>query len=158
MIIPQYVIAPSQIPKAGRGVFLAQAVAKGSVMVAPDNITNILSLADLQKFRVDSIEYQSNVRWFEDYHTITPEWSDECYINHSFTPTGLWHLGFVFATDNWPAGTEVTVDYRLLISEQEGLDFKDSQTGLPVVGWPWQESIRQSTRALCHLLACSQAD
>ncbi len=152
MIIPQYTIAPSKIPNAGQGVFLAQFVEIGSIMVAPDNITKILSFAALQKFEVDSIEYRSNVRWFEEFYTITPEWSDECYINHSFTPTGLWHLGFVFAIENLPAGTEVTIDYRLLISEHEELDFKDAHTGQPVVGFPWKDSISMSTGILSRLL------
>jgi hypothetical protein len=152
MIIPKYTIASSKIPNAGQGLFLAHAVEIGNIIVAPDNITNILSFADLQKFEVDSIEHRSNVRWFEEFYTITPEWSDECYINHSFTPTGLWHLGFIFAIDNLPAGAEVTIDYRLLISEHDELDFKDSQTGQPVVGFSWKESITQSTAILYGLL------
>ncbi len=45
----------------------------------------------------DSIEVESGVRWFEDWFSLTQEWSDECYVNHSFKPNGLWHLGFIFA-------------------------------------------------------------
>ena len=58
----------------------------------------------------------ATVRWFEDRYTISDDWPDECFVNHSFTPSGLWHLGFVFATTRLEAGTEITVDYRHLLA------------------------------------------
>ncbi|OQW93991.1 MAG: hypothetical protein BWK79_08220 [Beggiatoa sp. IS2] len=151
MIIPKYVIRTTEIPNAGKGLFLTQDVENGRIIVAPDGITQIMPLANIKKFGADSIEYKSNVRWFEEHYTITPEWSDECYVNHSFTPTGLWHLGFIFAMGDLPASTEVTIDYRFLLGENE-FEFKDSQTGEAVVGFSWQENISKSTAALYNLL------
>jgi hypothetical protein len=93
------------------------------------------------------------VRWFEDRYTITPEWPDECYINHSFSPCGLWHLGFVFALTDLPAGTEITVDYRHLLAPGQQEDFHDATTGKAIVGYSWQESLAMSTAQLHALLA-----
>lgn len=151
MIIPKYVIRTTEISNAGKGLFLTQNVEKASIMVAPDGIAQTVSLADITKFSPDSLEYRSSVRWFEEHYTIDPNWSDECYINHSFTPTGLWHLGFIFAMDDLPAGTEVTIDYRFLLGENI-FEFNDAQTGKPVIGFSWQENISKSTAALYNLL------
>jgi len=83
---------------------------------------------------------------------VSPDWPDECYLNHSFKPTGLWHLGFVFAARDLPAGTEITVDYRHLLPPGEEEAFTDAATGQPIVGLSWTESLRTSTHALAALL------
>lgn len=152
MIIPRYHVAPSHIPGAGKGLFLDEAVAQGRVIMAPDNIHTLMAEKQLRTYAPDSIEVESSVRWFEDWFSLTPEWSDECYANHSFTPSGLWHLGFVFAQADLPAGTEVTIDYRLVIGSGEEMPFRDSLTGQPIVGLPWEENLRQSAQRLLALL------
>jgi hypothetical protein len=92
------------------------------------------------------------VRWFEDRYTVTPEWPDECYINHAFEPNGLWHLGFVFAAADLVAGAEVTVDYRHLLAPGQEEEFLDALSGERIVGFDWNESLRASTRVLSTLL------
>jgi hypothetical protein len=94
----------------------------------------------------------ASVRWFEDRFTVTPEWPDECYINHDFSPSGLWHLGFVFAARDLAAGTEVTVDYRHLLGEGQEEAFVDARSGARIVGWSWAESLARSTADLSRLL------
>jgi hypothetical protein len=90
----------------------------------------------------------STVRWFEDRYTVTPEWPDECYVNHSFAPNGLWHLGFVFALDDLPAGAEITVDYRHLLAPGQEEEFLDSASGEPIVGYAWHEAMARSATQL----------
>ena len=152
MIVPRYRIAPSGIPGAGKGLFLTEAVARGRVVVAPDNVHTVMPEHELRKHPPGSIEVESSVRWFEDWYSLTPEWSDECYVNHSFAPTGLWHLGFIFAAADLAAGTELTVDYRLVIGSGEELAFKDAASGRPIVGLQWHDKLRQSTRGLLDLI------
>ena len=142
----------SRIPLAGKGLFLGEAVTRGSVIAAPDNIHTVWPESKLRMYPVDSIEVESSVRWFESWFSLTPEWSDECYINHAFVPTALWHLGFVFAGDDLPAGTEITVDYRLVIGSGEVMPFKDSITGREIVGLLWFDNLRISTTALLELI------
>jgi hypothetical protein len=94
----------------------------------------------------------ATVRWFEDRHTISDDWPDECFVNHSFKPSGLWHLGFVFATTRLESGTEITVDYRHLLAPGQEEDFHDAESGQPIVGFTWKESLRASSQALLGLL------
>ncbi|MBL6749992.1 MAG: SET domain-containing protein-lysine N-methyltransferase [Nevskia sp.] len=152
MIVPAYRIAASAIPQAGQGLFLEQPAARGAVLVAPDKVHTLMPETRLRGFAEDSIEVRSSVRWFEDWYSITPEWSDECYVNHSFEPSGLWHLGFIFALRDLPAGTELTIDYRLVIGSGEVMPFKDSASGQPIVGLPWADCLRRSTQLLSGLI------
>lgn len=152
MILPRYHIGPSSIAGAGQGLFIDEPLARGRVLVAPDAIPAVHRFEDiLARADADSL-LPATVRWFEDRYTVTPEWPDECYINHAFEPTALWHLGFVFAARDLEAGDEVTVDYRHLLAPGQHEEFLDSASGRPIVGYAWAESLRASTAALSALL------
>lgn len=153
MILPRYRISPSGIPGAGSGVFLVEAVARGRVIVAPDAIPRTWRWDEILARPDHEALLPSTVRWFEDQYTITPEWPDECYLNHAFEPTGVWHLGFVFAARDLAAGTEVTVDYRHLLGEGQEESFRDAASGRAIVGLSWAESLALSTRQLVAALA-----
>lgn len=152
MILPRYHVAASSIPGAGQGLFLDEPVAAGRVITAPDAIERTYRHADISASPELRVQLHASARWFEDRYTISPDWPDECYINHSFTPNGLWHLGFVFALAELPAGTEITVDYRHLLPPGEAEDFVDSATGETITGLSWSDSLAGSTRALAELL------
>ncbi len=151
MIVPRYRIAASAIPGAGQGLFLDEPVARGRVIIAPDKVHTLLPEHALRQHPPGSIEVESSVRWFEDWFSLTPEWSDECYVNHCFTPTGLWHLGFIFADRDLEPDTELTIDYRLVIGSGEEMPFRDAASGLPIVGLPWRDNLRQSAQRLLEL-------
>ncbi|GAA0713418.1 hypothetical protein [Dokdonella soli] len=153
MILPRYHIGPSLITGAGQGLFLDEPVARGRLITAPDAIPQVYTFAEILALPDADKLLPATVRWFEDRYTVTPEWPDECYINHAFLPCGVWHLGFVFAVADLDAGTEITVDYRHLLAPGQEEDFRDSQTGDPIVGFTWIESLRASTTALAALLA-----
>ncbi|TXH04322.1 MAG: SET domain-containing protein-lysine N-methyltransferase [Nevskiaceae bacterium] len=152
MILPRYSVGPSTIPHAGKGLFAAQTVRRGAVIIAPDNVHTVWPEAKLRAYASDSIEVESSVRWFEDRFSLTPEWSDECYVNHSFTPNAQWHLGFIFALRDLTPGEEITMDYRYVIGAGEEMPFKDSVTGRAIVGLPWAECLRDSAQAVAALL------
>jgi hypothetical protein len=152
MILPRYHVAASTIPGAGKGLFLDATVRAGCLITAPDDIRKVYKWPDVLAQPNAQELLGATVRWFEDYYTITPEWPDECYINHSFTPCGLWHLGFVFALTDLPVGTEVTVDYRHLLAPGQEEDFRDALTGAAIVGYTWQESLASSTAQLHALM------
>lgn len=152
MILPRYHVAASSIPGAGQGLFLEEPVAAGRVITAPDAIERTFRHADISASPELRAQFHASARWFEDRYTISPDWPDECYINHSFTPNGLWHLGFVFALAELPAGTEITVDYRHLLPPGQAEDFVDSATGETITGLSWSDSLAGSTRALAELL------
>lgn len=151
MIVVPYDVVSSAIPGAGKGLRLTAPVPRGAVIIAPDNLHTVWPEARLREYSPDSIEVQASVRWFEQWFSITPEWSDECYVNHSFQPNGLWHLGFIFALDDLPVGAELTVDYRLLLGDDEDPGFACAESGRPIRGLPWRESLSRSTAQLADL-------
>jgi hypothetical protein len=152
MILPRYRIEASRIPGAGKGLFLDQPILRGAVIVAPDNVHTIWPESRLRQYPPDSIEVESSVRWFEDQFSLTPEWTDECYVNHSFQPTAQWHLGFIFALSDLPVGAEVTMDYRYVIGDGERLPFVDAETGREIVGLPWAEALSGSAVRIAGLI------
>jgi hypothetical protein len=149
MIVPRYRIDASRITGAGKGLFLEEQVNAGHIITAPDTIDKTFRLKEVL---AQPELMHASARWFEDRYTISPDWPDECYINHSFEPSGLWHLGFVFAMHDLPAGTEITVDYRHLLPPGQEEDFIDTATGERIVGLSWYESLMTTTRALAHVL------
>jgi hypothetical protein len=153
MILPRYHIGPSSIAGAGKGLFLDERVACGRLITAPDAIPRVYTFEEILERPEAANLLAATVRWFEDRYTITPEWPDECYINHDFEPTGLWHLGFVFAAADLAAGTEITVDYRHLLAPGQQEEFLDARSGRPLSGFTWRESLTAYTSALAALLA-----
>ncbi|MCI1709093.1 MAG: SET domain-containing protein [Chiayiivirga sp.] len=153
MILPNYRIAASTIPGAGQGVFIEAPLAAGRILVAPDAIPRVYRWDEVMALPDRESALAASVRWFEDRYTVSPEWPDECYLNHSFTPNGLWHLGFVFAARDLEPGEEITIDYRHLLGEGQQESFRDAASGQAIVGWSWQESLGRSTRELAAMLA-----
>ncbi|CBL44428.1 hypothetical protein HDN1F_08450 [gamma proteobacterium HdN1] len=151
MICVPYTVDTSLIPMAGKGLFLSRPVAAGKVLVAPSKIQGTVTLGDLLD-ESNAHHLDSSIRWFEEHCTVSPDWPDECYVNHAFEATGLWHLGFIFAAQDLPQGAEITVDYRHLLAPGVDIGFPDSLTGRRIVGFRWSDSLRSSTAQLQRLL------
>lgn len=152
MILPRYHIGPSPIAGAGQGLFLDETVSRGRIVIAPDAIPRTWTFDEVSAMPDATAMLPATVRWFEDRYTVTPEWPDECFVNHSFAPTGLWHLGFIFAVAELDIGTEITVDYRHLLAPGQEEDFRDAESGERIVGFTWNESLAASSQALLGLL------
>lgn len=152
MIIPRYRIEKSALAGAGKGLVLAQAVTAGSIITAPDAIDTTFTYEQLTASPELSGQLHASARWFENRYTVSPDWPDECFLNHSFSPNGLWHLGFVFALSDLTEGAEITIDYRHLLAPGQVEDFIDATTGEKIVGWTWNQSLTQSTLTLSRLL------
>jgi len=151
MILPRYRVAASGIAGAGKGLFAVDPIAAGRVIIAPDNVHTVWSESRLRTFADDSIEVESSVRWFEDQFSLTPEWSDECFVNHSFAPNALWHLGFVFALRAIAVDEEILMDYRHVIGSGEVMPFRDGVTGREIIGLPWPQVLHDSASQLATL-------
>jgi hypothetical protein len=151
LICVPYYIAPSRITGAGQGLFLKEKVKAGKILTAPTEIDRTWPLAEIA---ADPEQHgtDSSVRWFEDHCTLSPDWPDECYINHSFKPSGLWHLGFIFALADLAADTELTIDYGHIIAPGVALPWPDSESGKAIVGYEWSHSLKHTTESLLALL------
>ena len=150
MISIPYHVGASLIPGAGSGLFTSAPVKAGRVIVAPSHIDQTIPLRELTE-HPDHPHADCSIRWFEDQCTVSPEWPDECYVNHSFEPTGLWHLGFIFALRDLDSGEEITVDYRHLLGPDIELPFLDAVTRHPIVGYSWHEKLLRSSEAMLEL-------
>lgn len=127
MILCPYRIEASSIPGAGRGIILLRAAGRGELLVAPTQPV------ETSVSRLTLVERDGD---------LAPPIADARYINHSFEPSGHWHLGFVFATRDLGAGTELTIDYRLLAEEACCLPFEDGVSGKVVRGFAPEEARR----------------
>lgn len=96
------------------------------------------------------VRYVSDLFLFES----TMDYEDDLhnYINHSFTPSCLYHCGILFATENLAAKTEITVDYRFFLSEKDEHPFIDTETNRLVQGYSGKQALKLSTKALLDLL------
>lgn len=121
--------------------------------MAPDPALSVLSWSEIGALPRESIATRTSVRWFEERFTANEVWTADCCINHSFEPTALVHLGFIFASQDLEAGSEITIDYRLFLGEDYRMPFVDAVTGQAIVGWSWVESIRRSTAELARIFA-----
>lgn len=144
-------VADSTIPNAGRGLFTAEPIRRGEIIVFPNQTHRIYTRDELMSMPSDSEEFNSSIRWFDNAYTVDPEKSDIYFINHSFNPNCLWHLGFIFALDDIPTNTEITIDYRVLMDESAELEFRDSSTGISIRGFTWNEKMVATTRQLANL-------
>lgn len=140
LITVGYRVGPSGIPGAGKGFFLTKPVPAGRILIAPGNVSGSVRLAEL--FSPDSHPHaDTSVVWFEDHCVVSPDYPDDFFINHSFAPNAVWHLGFVFALRPIAAGEELFLDYRHLIAPGTTLEFRDGQTGREITGLSWKESL-----------------
>ena len=138
------------IEGAGQGLYSTGYVPAGSVIVAPDKIQHTARIEELEGEEL-AVHAHSSIRWFENICTLAPDWPDECYVNHSFSPNGLWHLGFIFALADILPDTEITVDYRYLLAPDHKMDFCDAATGREIIGLPWQLALAQSAQTLAQI-------
>ena len=147
-----YQVAQSGIAGSGKGIFIGLPVRAGQIVISPDAIDKTFTWQQIQA-RADAAQAtEASVRWFEDRFMVSLDWPDECYVNHSFTPTGIWHLGFIFAGKDMAVGEELTIDYRHLLPEGVAESFCDSETQKEIIGFSWAQSIAISTRQLMALL------
>lgn len=151
IITVPYRLAESTVAGAGRGFFVGEDVAAARVLIAPANVTHTVRLHEI--FAPQPHPHgESSVVWFEDHCVVSPDYPDDFFINHSYTPNAVWHLGFVFALRDIVAGEELFLDYRHLIAPGVALDFRDGATGREIVGLPWKESLRVTARQVLALV------
>ncbi len=154
----EHSIEPSRIPGAGLGLFTREAVARGRMLIVPNQAHPLRSGRGTRGMPKDSIELASSIRWFERVFTVDPEWSGGVAPQPQLRAELPRHLGFVFALEDLDAGSELTIDYRQLLDEETMLDFRDSVTGREIRGLPWEQAVRSSSEQLAALFAgCVEA-
>lgn len=143
-------VKDSTIPFAGKGLFSKTLVAKGKIMFTPTHIQDTVAIKEILE-NDDYPHAHTSVRWYEDQCILTPELPDDYYINHSFSPNMVWHLGFIFALREIQPGEELFIDYRHILGHGVEMEFLDSVTQQPIIGFSWKESLIRSTEQVLSL-------
>lgn len=107
-------IQPSEIE--GYGLFTRKEIKKKSILAIPDKglFTN----------NFDSIkEKQTAIRYCLEFFQYGSELTLEDYLNHSDNPNCIYHCGILFALKNIHSNEELTIDYSLLLPENNNIDY-----------------------------------
>jgi N-carbamoylputrescine amidase len=139
---------------AGRGLFLRSPVRKGAVVSIHAADAQLLTQAEYQEEqrKGNELAIRSGMRWVGRYFLHAKKMPVESYINHSDEPTLLYHCGVSFARRDLDAGDELTIDYRLLLAEEDVEVFRDIASGRMLFGLPPKEALLRSAEELVHLL------
>lgn len=139
---------------AGKGLFAKESAVKGAVLALLTHSCPTMSEAEYQEAQSQGNEIiiMTAVRWTGNAFAYGDSIGPEEYINHSFSPTMLYHLGVCYALRDIAPGDELTADYRYFLAEQDVCRFTDSETGRLVDGYGPREAAVCSARELLRLL------
>ncbi len=74
-------------------------------------------------------------------------------MNHSFNPNLIYHCGILFAKKYISKNTELTVDYRYFLANNELSQFIDEETNKTVKGFKPDESLVSSAKEIINLFS-----
>jgi hypothetical protein len=149
-------------PISGMGVFVDVRVKKGDIVgcMALDSI--LISETDYQAeqdrgndevlrscIRLAGVHFLYAKAIFKDG---VEQLTEEDFINHSESPSPLYHCGMLFARRNLEAGEEFTVDYKYFLAFNDATCFVDGATGRKIACLDGAEALRESTSELLALL------
>lgn len=146
-------VRPSQVAGAGLGAFAREEVAAGEFVgmdfPSPRRLAKHEEIraqpADLRKYSWRHVE-QVYFAARDDLRTATD------FLNHSFDPNILWHLGCYFTLRDVAVGDELTVDYRVILAPGWQPDLVDAQTRRPIEALTWREALIHSGEQLVALM------
>jgi uncharacterized protein len=146
-------VRPSQVAGAGLGVYALEEVAAGEFVgmdfPAPRRLaTHAEVRAQPPELRKYSWRHVEHVYFAarDDLRTATD------FLNHSFDPNILWHLGCYFTARDVAVGDELTVDYRVILAPGWQPDLVDGHSRRPIEPLPWREAVIQSGEQLVALM------
>ncbi len=148
-------VKKSHISGAGLGLFADEDIKKGTVVLAfsLDAFTITKDDYDTQQNEENDLMMTTGCRFIGDIFLYTDSRVRyENYINHAFEPNLLYHAGLCIALDDIPKGAELTVDYGLILSENDKYSFTDTNTNKCVCGLDGMQALKKSTTQLLRLI------
>jgi len=146
-------VRPSQVADAGLGVFALEEVAAGELVgmdfPSPRRLAAHEEVraqpAELRKYSWRHVEHVYFAAR-DDLRTVTD------FLNHSFEPNILWHLGCYFTLRDVAIGDELTVDYRIILAPGWQPDLVDGASRQPIEGLEWRQALIESCEQLLALM------
>ena len=144
----------------GKGLFSLNAIPKSTVVgyfpIGAKDISEDEYIKGLVEG--DRIIIHTGVRYIGRIFLVGEEIKTEEYINHSFTPSLLYHCGILFAKKDIKIGEELTVDYRYFLANHPLATFTDTETNTIVKGFSPHEALIRSTKELIELIEGSDLE
>ena len=145
-------IAPSTI--FGQGLFASEPVPQGKIVCF---FCINAQLIDEKRFlqAVASNEQpmvRTATRQAGKYYTHGNENEPYTFINHSFTPNLLCHVGTVIARRDIAPREELTLDYRTLIDDTDVGVYRDAISGKEIRGFSAKETLLRTARELIEII------
>jgi hypothetical protein len=148
-------VKKSQISGAGLGLFADEDIKKGTIVLifSLDAFTISKNEYDSQQSDNNDLMMTTGCRFIGDIFLYTDSRVRfENYINHAFEPNLLYHAGLCIATSDIKRGAELTLDYGLILSENDKYSFIDTKTNKYVCGLSGTDALKASTRKLMDLI------
>lgn len=153
---------PSSID--GNGLFTDEDIAKGEIiMIWLDGayLINETKYIESQKKGDKNMVITGARAVHNIYLHTSDEPRYENFMNHSDNPNVLYHAGICYALENIQAHTELTTDYRFILSDKD-VPFLDKTNGKEVIGFSNMQSLLLSAKKLVEILEttdlCNNAD
>ena len=150
---------PSTVPGADLGIFALEDVGRGKFIGMDFPSTRkVCAGSDIPKLPEEIRRYSWRLIEHVNFEAHDPRAPTD-FLNHSFDPNILWHLGFYFTRKKIRTGDELFVDYRHPYSPGwwNGR-LTDGATGREIDGMEWRQALARSCRQLLDLLEPADAD
>lgn len=139
---------------SGLGVYADEFIKKGEICmlwITDCKITTELKYNTEQK-KGNKLMIKTGCRLIDNVFLYTDNKPHiENYVNHSFTPNMLYHVGVCFASRDIKPDEELYVDYRYILAKNDCCAFVDSMTGKIVDGIDNKQCIIETSRQLIKL-------
>src|SRR3954471_7350880 len=128
---------------AGKGVFTAEPVGKGTVVGCFTLGSAVATEAEYVRACAERRNplMRTGTRYVGQYFTYGNEAASYTYMNHSFEPTLLLHCGVLFAKRDLSEGEELTIDYRYALDDTDIGVYADSASGTEIRGYPAKDTL-----------------
>lgn len=152
-------IAASNLPGAGLGAFAMETAARGTLLGIdlPHSEWMIEAREALslpREVRSQTWRHVEGICFRGGEGRVTAS----SFLNHSFQPNVLWHLGCYWAWQDVEPGDELTLDYRPLIAPEWSGRIVDSASGFPLIGEEGKRALLKNARQLVVLLEATLSE
>jgi cell wall assembly regulator SMI1 len=146
-------IAPSRLAGAGLAAFALEAAPRGTLL-GIDLPQSAWMISAPEALLLPRRERSQTWRHVEDicFRGGEGRVTASNYLNHSFQPNVLWHLGCYWTLQDLEPGDELTLDYRPLIDPTWSHRIVDAASGQPLIGQEGKKALLDSAKALVSLL------
>jgi hypothetical protein len=153
--MPMYVATEVRDSKIfGKGLFAIQPIKRGTILCFfPIGAQVITETRFLQAVKEnDRAIVRTATRLAGKYYTIGNEPEPYTFLNHSFTPNLLCHVGVVLARRAIEAQEELTLDYRTLIDDSDVGVYCDAASGREIRGFGAKQTLLRTAAELTDIL------